>query len=277
MKRILIVLLLVGLAGIAGIIARSSSRAELREMVSHSAGDVRENIHQKYELAPGATVELMGLNGPVNIETSDGQTAEVAIERVGSSQEALDRRRVNIESTPSNLRIRAERVNTGFFGRLFGSEAGEKVTLKLPRQVSLLAKGINGAVTVGEMNGSVEMAGINGRIQVARATGTATFKGINGNIVVALSRLDQEGIRLSGINGNINLQLPEDANADLEARGMNGRVVSDLPNVTIDKTSKHGNYSARIGTGGTAIDAKGINGNIRLSSFSGSPAPGIGN
>jgi DUF4097 and DUF4098 domain-containing protein YvlB len=278
MKRIVIAVVLVALAGIAGMIARSSSKAELKGLVSHNAGDVRENIRQSYELAPGALVELMGLNGSVNVETSDTKTAEVSIERIAASQESLDRRRITIEASANSLRIRGEKRNTGLISRLFGSEASERVTLKLPRQVSLFAKGINGAVTVGDLNGSVEMAGINGRIQVASATGTANFKGINGNIVVALSRLDQEGIRLSGINGNIDLQLPADANADLEAHGMNGRVVSDLPNVTIDKTSKHGNYSARIGSGGAAIDAKGINGNIRLTSSSESrPSSGIGN
>lgn len=278
MKRIIIAVVLVALAGIAGIVARSHSKGEFKELVSHNVGDVKENIRQSYELAPGAQVELLGLNGSVTVETSDSKTAEVAIERTAVSQESLDRRRVTIEASAGSLRIRGEKVNSGFFGRLFGSEASERVTLKLPRQVSLFSKGINGAVTVGDLNGSVEMAGVNGRIQVARAAGTARFKGINGNIVVGLGRLDQEGIRLSGINGNIDLQLPADANADLEARGINGRVVSDLPNVTIEKTSKHGNYSARIGSGGTAIDAKGINGNIRLSGLTETrPSSPVGN
>jgi hypothetical protein len=265
MKRIVIAILLVVLAGIAGMVVRSSSRSEIRELAaSHSAQDVSDVIRQSFELSPGAQVELIGLNGSVTVETSDSQTANVVVERTASSQDALDRRRVVIETSPVSLRIRGEKSNTGFFSRFFGSDARERVTLKLPREVSLFAKGINGAVTVGELKGSVDMAGINGRIQVARASGFASFKGINGNIVIALSRLDQEGIRLSGINGNIDLQLPADANADLEAHGMNGRVVSELPNVTVDQ-SKHGNYSARIGNGGNAIDAKGINGNIRLS------------
>jgi hypothetical protein len=265
MKRIVIAILFVVLAGIAGMVVRSSSRGELRELAaSHNAQDVKDVIRQSFELSPGTQVELIGLNGSVTVETWDSQTANVVIERSASSQDALDRRRVLIESSPVSLRIRAEKGNTGFFSRFFGSDARERVTLKLPREVSLTAKGINGAVTVGELKGKVEMAGINGRIQVARASGAASFKGINGNIVIALSRLDQEGITLSGVNGNIDLQLPADANADLEAHGMNGRVVSELPNVTVDQ-SKHGNYSARIGNGGYAIEANGINGNIRLS------------
>jgi len=54
-------------------------------------------------------------------------------------------------------------------------------------------------------------------------------------------------------------------NASLEAKGMNGRVVSQVPWISVDEP-KHGYYSARIGNGGSAITAKGINGNIRLTS-----------
>ena len=267
MKRIVILVILVALAGIAGIVARSAAtRSNLRELVSHQeSGDVRREIREKYELAPGAQVELAGLNGAVKIETSDTRTAEVYIERTASSEEALQRRQINIEATPNSLRIRAEKRHTGFFSRFFGSNGGEKVTLKLPRQISLYTKGVNGSVNVGAIDGSVEVAGVNGKVHIESAAGNATFKGVNGNVFVGITRLDQDGVTLSGINGNIELQLPRDVNASLEAKGMNGRVVSELPWVSVDEP-KHGYYSARIGKGGSAITAKGINGNIRLTS-----------
>ena len=45
MKRIIILIVLVLLAGIAGIVARSSSRAELRGLVSHqNVADVRQEF-----------------------------------------------------------------------------------------------------------------------------------------------------------------------------------------------------------------------------------------
>jgi hypothetical protein len=268
MKRIILLIVLVIIAGIAGIVARSSSRetvAELRGLVSHrNTGDVREDIREKYELSPGARVEIIGLNGAVKIETSDSKTAEVHIERTASSQEALDRRKVTIEADSNSLRIRGEKGNSGFFSRFFGHSGAERVTLKLPRQISLRAKGVNGSFVASDIDGPVEVTGVNGRVQIASAVGTAAFKGINGNMVVGLKKLDQDGVTLSGINGNIELQFGSDVNADFDARGMNGRVISELPNVSIDK-SKRGNYSARIGNGGTGITAKGINGNIRFS------------
>ena len=264
MKRLLIFIALVVLAAIAGVVARSASRTELRELVSHSkASDVREEIRQTYELSPGARVELAGLNGPVKIETSDTRRAEIYIERTASTQEALDRRKVTIEADANSLRIRGEKEG-GFISRVFGGSAGERVTLKLPRQISLTGKGVNGSFVSSDIEGPVEISGINGRVQIANAAGRASFKGVNGSIVVGLKKLDMEGVTLSGINGNIELQLASDVNADLETRGMNGRVVSDLPNVSIDKGSKRGSYQARIGSGGTGITAKGINGNIRL-------------
>lgn len=261
-KRLFIVILLVILAAIAGVVARSS-RAELKELVSHSrASDVREEIRKTYELSPGARVELEGLNGPVKIETSETTKAEVLIERTAGSQEALDNRKVTVEADSNSLRIRGEKEG-GIISRIFGGSAGERVTLKLPRQISLFGKGVNGSFTSGDIEGSVEIAGINGKVQIANAAGRATFKGVNGSIVVGLKKLDVDGVTLSGINGNIELQLASDLNADLDAHGMNGSVSSDLPNVSVEK-SKRGTYSARIGNGGSEITAKGINGNIRL-------------
>lgn len=248
MKRIVIFVLLVLIAAVAGVVVRSASRgtvAEIRELVTHHNTDVREQIRQSYELSPGARVELAGLNGAVNIETSDTSKAEVFIERTASSQEALDRRKVVIEADANSLRIRGEKGDGTFITRIFGASAGERVTLKLPRQIALSAKGVNGAFVTSDIDGAVEIAGINGRVQIG------------------LKKLAMDGVTLKGINGNIELQLGADVNADFDARGINGRVVSDMPNVEIDK-NRRGRYSARIGSGGAGITAKGINGNVRF-------------
>ncbi len=175
----------------------------------------------------------------------------------------MDRRKVTIEADANGLRIRGEKSDdAGFFSRLFGS-SNERTTLKLPRQIALNAKGVNGSFITGDIDGAVEVTGVNGRVQVGSTVGRALFKGINGNMVVGLKSIGQEGVTLSGINGNIELQLGADVNADFDARGMNGQVFSDLPNISIDK-EKRGKVWARIGAGGSGITAKGINGNIRF-------------
>ena len=268
MKRIIVLVLLVGIAGVAGIV-RSYTKAggSIREwphaIKGQSTGaEVRDEIRKTVELSPGARVDVSGINGAVTIETSDTRTAEIHIERTAESQEALNRRKIVINHTADSLSIKGEKEGS-VLGRIFGSNPKEKVTLRLPRQIALNTSGVNGAVKVGEIDGPVDISGINGRVDVAEASGSANFSGINGQVSFALKGLGKAGIEISGINGNIELRLSESVNADLEASGMNGVVTSELANVIVDKTSR-GNYTARIGSGGAPISASGINGNIRL-------------
>ena len=265
MKRILILVALVVIAGIAGIVRSHSKASDFDRLVARNVTDqAREEIRQSYQLAPGASVELANINGAIKIETADTNNAEVYVERLASSEQALGRRKITIEANANSLRIRGEKGDVGFFEKLFGSNPSERLTLKLPRQIALHTKGINGSVIVGELDGPVDVRGVNGRVQIAGAAERAEFNGINGNISVGLKQLNSEGVVLGGINGNIELQLAAGTNADFDAHGINGQVASDLSDVMIAR-SKHGTYTGQIGSGGSsAITAKGINGNIRL-------------
>ena len=271
MRRVVILILLVAIAAAAGIVrSYSKSGHSISEVPavlageSSSNGETREEIRKSYELLPGAQVDVAGINGSLKIETSDTSTAEVYIERIGKSAESLRRRKVTIENSPSSLKIIGGDGDVGFLARIFGSNPTEQVTLKLPKQLSLIASGINGSVITGQIDGSVVVQGVNGKVDVAQVGAAAEFHGINGNIAVSLNSLEQEKISINGVNGNIDLRLREGAGADLKAHGMNGNVVSDLPDFVLEK-AKHGNYVAHIGTGGNSISANGINGNISLS------------
>ena len=270
MKKLILVVLLVGIAGIAGIVRSHSNPirgiSRLPDVINGqktSGSDVREEIRKNYELSAGAKVEVSGINGPVTVETADIRTADVLVVRTGATQEVLNRRQVTIEANATSLRIHGDKNDSSLIGRIFGASPSERVTLRLPREISLVARGINGPVVVGEIAGAVEAHGINGRVQIAQASGTAQFNGVNGNIVVGLKQLDAQGIEFNGINGNIELKFGSAVNASLKAHGMNGMVSSDLPHVVVDKASR-GNYTAQIGNGGSTISANGINGNIRL-------------
>jgi hypothetical protein len=268
MKKIVLIVLLVGIAGIAGVVrshtkGRGTSWPLIVNGDKQSGGNVRDEIRKSYELTPGARVEVSGINGWVKIETSDSKKADIYIERTGESQEALNRRKITIENTAAGLTIRGEKSDAGLLSRIFGSSPTEHVTLRLPKQISLVTNGVNGSVTSEEIDGSVEINGINGKVDIAQASGHAEFSGINGNVSVGLNQISKDGVGLSGINGNIELRLSDGLNAALEAHGMNGNVTSDVPNVTVDKNHR-GSYSAQIGSGGNSISVSGINGNIRL-------------
>jgi hypothetical protein len=280
MKKIVLIVLVLGIAGIAGVVrSHTKGGSSSWPLVIHgdkqAASNAREEIRKTYELTAGARVEVSGINGWVKIETSDSKTADIYIERLGESQEVLNRRKITIENNAAGLTIRGEKGDSGLLSRVFGTKPTEHVTLRLPRQVSLVTNGVNGSVTSGEIDGAVEVSGINGKVDVAQAIGSAQFSGINGNVSVGLKQIGKDGVDISGINGNIELRLGDAVNADLEAHGMNGNVTSDLPNVSVDKKN-YGNYTAQIGKGGNSISASGINGNIRLTRMTTASATAAG-
>jgi hypothetical protein len=269
MKRVLIVLVLVIAAAGLGL-WRTHGSVGLSRVVglpNDSTGEARDEVHKSFELQPGARLEVQGINGKVEIQTSsDTKTAEVYILRTGTSSESLSRREVVIEQTATGLLVRGrEARHIGFFEHLFGKKPKEEITIKAPRQIALALKGINGQVTSGDIDGPIEAKGINGNIDLGQASELADIAGVNGRIVVGLKQLGDRGARFNGINGGVELRLGKGVNADLTARGMNGSFLSDIPEVIVAKEDPGSRYSARIGTGGAPIEFKGINGNVRLS------------
>ena len=219
----------------------------------------RDEINQTYQLSAGARVEVRGINGTVDIETSSGNTAEVHIVRSARSREDLSYGRIIVEHTANSLIIRRENEKES------GSRnVRQRATIKLPRQVDLNVSGVNGRTTIGEVDGPVRVSGINGKVDVAQAVGYSDISGINGQVKINISQLGERGIRVSGVNGGVELRFNEDLNADLEVIGINGSVNTDVANVTVMGKFSRQNFRAKIGSGGTPIVVTGINGSLKL-------------
>jgi hypothetical protein len=221
----------------------------------------RDEVNQTYQLSAGARVEVRGINGAVDIETSSGSSAEVHIVRSARSREDLNYHKIIIEPTANSLVVRGEKEREHDSGE---HNVRQRVTLKLPRQVDLTVSGVNGRTMVGEIEGPVKLSGINGRVDVAQALGYSDISGINGHVQVNIARLSERGIHVSGVNGGVELRFSEDLNADLEVSGINGSVNTDVANVTVMGKFSRQNFRAKIGAGGTPIVVTGINGSLKL-------------
>jgi len=269
MKRVLIVVVLVVAAASLGLWRSHGGVRQGLNRIVGASGDNSEGVtgdetRKTFELKPGARIEVQGINGSVEIQTSDTKTAEVYVRRTGDNPSSLRRRELTVELTADVLLVRSKQNHVGFWDHLFGHNPKEEVVIKAPRQIALALKGINGPVTTGEIDGTIEARGINGRVELGQASESAEIGGINGNIVLALNHLGERGATIKGINGGVELRLASGLNADLTALGMNGSFRSDIPEVTVDKEGPGSRYSAHIGSGGAPITLAGINGNVRL-------------
>ncbi|HEX8183693.1 MAG TPA: hypothetical protein VF747_03050 [Blastocatellia bacterium] len=258
MKKNLFTLFLVAIVSISLSAQAFSSNVQRHDTDDRDYSE-RDEINQTYELSPGAHVEVRGINGTVDIETSSGSTAEVHVVRSARSREELNYRKIIVEHTANSLVIRSEKEN-----ERGDHNVRQRVTLRVPRQVDLNVSGVNGRTNVGEVDGPVRLSGINGAVEVGQAVGHSDISGINGRVRINIARLSERGIQVSGVNGGVELRFAEDLNADLDVSGINGSVNTDVANVTVIGKFSRQNFRAKIGAGGTPITVRGVNGSVRL-------------
>ena len=269
MKRVLIVVTVIICAAVLGLWrSHGGVRAGLSRVVN-GASDVTsqaatvDEIRKTFELKPGEKVWIQGINGRVEIQTSDTKTAEVYVKRTGDSAESLKRRQMIVEQNADGLLVRSRQVYNGVWDHLFGKDPKEEVTIKAPRQIALALRGVNGRVISSDIDGSLNLQGLNGNVELGQVGDSVEIHGVNGSIVVGLNKLSDAGMHLNGVNGGIELKLAPTLNAELSASGMNGSVKSEIADVAVTKEG-WSNYSARIGKGGSEIHISGVNGNVRL-------------
>jgi len=258
--RIFVAVLLIAAAALAG---RWVNRAAAPRGTS-----TREETRQSFRLDAGARVEVGHINGSVEVRTGATDTAEVHVVRTAESAEALELNRVNVEGSPSSLVVRGERGGGFWHWVSGGGRARQEVTLVLPRRVELEASHVNGALTVGEVEGSVEVSHVNGRVEVAQSAGRSEVSHVNGGVRVGVSRLGEDGIDVSHVNGSIEVRFRQTANADVEVERQNGGLSVNVPNLTSRERLSRSHSRLRFGAGGAPVQVSHVNGSVRFESDS---------
>ncbi len=238
----------------------ASAAEQGRRWSDEEAMTARDEFRQTYRLNPGADVRVSGIAGPVSIETSGGDRAEVHVIRMAASERDLQCYRVEVSASNDSLTIKHDRDRGRRECRNIRSR--QEVRLVLPRSVDLDVSGVAGAVNVAPVDGSVRLSGIAGRVDVASAR-SADLSSIAGGVTLGLARGGSEDVRITSIAGPVELRFDRGVNADLSFDSILGSVRASSPDV--DVTEERGRYRARVGSGGRPIRVTSVVGPVRLS------------
>jgi hypothetical protein len=216
---------------------------------------VRNEINREYQLAPNTTVEISTVPGPVEIETTSGQSAEIKIVNSGETQADLNCFETAIEQTPKKLLIRNKSLCKT-------ARVNQRVMLKLPRNVNLELETIAGDVRIGPTEGMVRLNSIAGKVSTGSLQ-AAEMSSLAGGLYMEINQIGERGVRLSSIVGGIELGLSDNLNAQFVANSIIGNVVSDVPSIKLSTDSRF-DFQAQIGSGGPPITISSVRGGIRL-------------
>jgi len=215
--------------------------------------------HQTYQLTAGAHIEVSNISGPVSVEAIDGSTAEVSIYRSAPNRDDLAYRKVSVEQTSSGLTITQKNDGT----ERSAIDLLNRVVLKVPRQVSVTGKSISGSFNIIGVTGAVNLNGISGSVEAKQLNGALTVSGVSGNVRVAVTRIDDTGLRVSGVSRNVYLGLASNLNAELSVGNTTAGVSNKIEGLALVAAGPS-NYSGRLGSGGPRIEVSNVTGFIVL-------------
>jgi len=242
-----------------------AQKAEAVNVTGCSAGNEWTNAmsdeeeRKTYQLTAGAHIDVSNISGPVSVEGTDGSTAEVSIYRTAPNRDDLAYRKVSVEQTSSGLTITQKNDGT----ERSAIDLLNRVVLKVPRQVSVTGKSISGDFNVSGITGAIDLNGISGSVDAKRLDGALTVSGVSGNVRVAVTRIDDTGLRVSGVSRNVYLGLASNLNAELSVGNTTAGVSNKIEGLALVAAGPS-NYSGRLGSGGPRIEVSNVTGFIVL-------------
>ncbi len=259
-----LVLAVMSLSGIEGLRGKSNFAVPdkvISNQLTQNQQDypVRGEIRQTYQLAPNANIEVSGIEGSVEVETTNGGTAEIQFVREARTQTDYDCETIVVQHSPTSLVVRHQ-TKTGKQCQII--QAREQMKLVVPRSANLNFNNIEGGFSVGATDGYLRLKNIEGSVRIERAQ-AAEISSVEGGLGLNVVHVSPEGINIHDIEGSVELGVTEKLNANLRFKGHSGKFQIDIPNVQTTVLGKNDNR-IRLNAGGADISFSRIEGGVSI-------------
>jgi hypothetical protein len=218
---------------------------------------VRKETREKFQLSPNASVEVSGIEGSVEIETTDGEASELIFVREAKTQADYDCETIDIQQTTERLVVK-HLTRKGKPCLIV--EAREHLKLVVPRSVSLDFREIEGSFTAGATEGLVRLRDIEGAVRIERAR-AIQINSVESDISINVSEINSPGIRISDIEGNVEIGLSKELNAILKIDASDVQINS-LKTQTNNISQR--THRMQLGAGGENISIFNIKGGVKV-------------
>jgi DUF4097 and DUF4098 domain-containing protein YvlB len=219
----------------------------------------QRDFHYSYPLKAGGSFSLEGFNGSVEISGWDQETVDISGTKYGPTPEAADALKIDIQSSPNEISIRAVRPSDR------RNNMGARFSVKIPRTAVLerittsngsirtadgkgpaRLKTSNGQIRVQDLEGALEATTSNGPVELVNVSGDATAHTSNGHIqaervtgsleastsnggITAAVREAGRPVRLETSNGGVDLTLPPHFTSEAHVSSRNAPITLRIP------------------------------------------------
>jgi len=218
---------------------------------------VRKEIRQTFQLSPNGTVDVSGIEGAVEVETTNGSTVEIVFVREAPTQKDFDCETISVEQSADKLVI-SHLTKKEKQCRII--QAREHLKLTVPRSANLTFENIEGDFSVGATEGFLRLKNIEGAVRIEQAQ-AAELGSIESNVSLNVAEINAPGIKINNIEGSVEVGVKKDLNADLKINSANFQI--DIPNNQTNVSGRK-SYQLQLGTGGENISISNIEGVVKI-------------
>ncbi len=261
------------------------------EGVKHSGYNYVWNETITEDASDLTSLNLKNINGFIKIDPQSHQDAkEIEVDAVitivrkylSTEQNIIDAKKsvgISVERTENEITIRADHPKIKPTGV---SNIKIDMTVKVPSTLAVHAEGINGEITIQNIQTPVSLKTINGKIaskacpalvKVESVNGQINLSGIkkkiqckavNGRIHATFDAIPNDSSSFETVNGAVHVTLPKGSGIDLHLETMNGSLRFDDQAFQGEKKKKkvHGELNG----GGPEFRVKTLNGSITIQS-----------
>jgi hypothetical protein len=236
--------------------------------VDVSRGKAEDEWTRTYKLAKGGRLEVVNVNGLIEVVPATGSDVEVVAHREvrarndEESKEVLAKAEMIEDVGPDHVKVELKTgsPNSGFNPR---SRVNIRYRVSVPAGLNSTFRTENGAVRVENVEGRLTLVSTNGPVVARGVSGTIDASTVNGGIEIGMLKLTGDS-KIVTVNGPASLILAPNINADLEAAAVNGGVTTQdgLPLTATDRTGRH--VAGRFNDGGPRISVQTTNGGVRV-------------
>jgi hypothetical protein len=221
----------------------------------------RDEFRWNGRLAPGATLEIKGVNGKIQVTPAAGRRHDPKLVEIEFAEHAGG---MTICAVYPSAGSSKNECKPGSGGRMHSrnNDVAVEFLVKLPAGLSLVARSVNGSIEAAGVTGSVEAYTVNGGVRL-EALGHARAETVNGSIRATLGGSEwKEPLAFKTVNGSVRVSLPASANASVRVETVNGGIDNEFQMSDVHKTRR--SLSGSIGGGGRELQIKTVNGSVAL-------------
>ena len=217
-----------------------------------------DEIHQSLKLTHGDRIEVSNISGPVEVESIDGDVAEVHLIRSAKTKAEFAWNKLRIRQIPTGFVVEPEPEPEDDPLRPRIVRVSQAVLLKLPRQAGFTAVSVSGSISIAAtLDATVLISGCSGSVIMKETNGPADISGVSGSVILHVTHLSERGLRVSGTSDTVKLYLPDKLDAELFIMNHSGRVFIDIPHQEL-----RSGHHYRLGQGGPHISVSGVTGDV---------------